>query len=321
MLKVSSVTSSEIAGKSIAVLLPCFNESVTIAQVIDDFREALPTARIFVYDNNSTDMTAEIAEDRDAIVRHELRQGKGNVVRRMFSDIDADVYVLVDGDDTYQADIAPHLVQVLISDDLDMINAARVTALPGAYRPGHRFGNFLLSTIVQIIFGRNFEDMLSGYKVLSRRFVKSFPAMSSGFEIETEIAVHALELRIPCAEIKTDYSDRPPGSASKLRTFRDGFRILLLILRLVRDERPFPFFGSIGVFLCLAALVAGIPLIGTYIQTGLVPRVPTAILSVGLVMLGVLFIFTGLILDLTTRTRREMKRLIYLSTSKNVSNV
>jgi glycosyltransferase involved in cell wall biosynthesis len=298
---------------AVAVLVPCYNEETTIGKVVADFRAALPTATIYVYDNNSSDRTVEVAQTAGALVRKEPRQGKGNVVRRMFADIEADVYVLVDGDDTYDASASAALVQRLIEERLDFINGMRVSTAKHAYRTGHRFGNRLLTGLVRQIFGRQFNDMLSGYKFLSRRFVKSFPAMSSGFETETELAVHALELRMPCTEVATVYKERPPGSFSKLHTYRDGAQIMMLIARLVKDERPLRFFGVSGLLLIVLAVVLSIPLLLTYLETGLVPRVPTAILSVALVIVGMLCVFAGLILDMTTKTRREMKRLIYLS--------
>jgi glycosyltransferase involved in cell wall biosynthesis len=300
-------------GRDIAVLVPCYNEEITIAKVIADFRSALPEASIYVYDNNSTDKTMEVAKSAGAIVRKEPRQGKGHVVRRMFADIEASIYILVDGDDTYDAAVSGMLVDLLMEERLDFINALRKSNVKEAYRAGHRFGNWLLTGLVRAIFGRQFNDMLSGYKILSRRFVKSFPAMSSGFETETELAVHALELRMPSAEIATDYKERPPGSVSKLRTYSDGAQIMMLIARLVKDERPLHFFGLSGLALVLLGIGFSIPLLLTYLETGLVPRIPTAILSVAMVLVGVLCIFAGLILDMTTKTRRELKRLIYLS--------
>jgi len=297
----------------IAVLLPCYNEAKAIHEVVTSFRASLPGAIVYVFDNNSRDGTADIARSAGAVVRREARQGKGHVVRRMFSDIEADVYVLADGDGTYDAAAAPRLVDLLIDEQLDFVNAARLSSSPDAYRAGHRLGNWMLTSLVQFIFGRQFDDMLSGYKVLSRRFVKSFPAMSHGFEIETELAVHALELRIPWAEVGAAYKERPKGSISKLRTYRDGTRILLLIARLVKDERPLQFFGLVGLALMALAIVLSGPLVVTYSETGLVPRFPTAILVVGLVVVGVLSMMSGLILEMTTRTRREMKRLFYLS--------
>jgi glycosyltransferase involved in cell wall biosynthesis len=298
---------------AVAVLVPCYNEEITIEKVVADFRAALPEAIVYVYDNNSRDKTVDLARKAGAVVRKELRQGKGNVVRRMFADIEADVYVLVDGDDTYDAAAARMLVDQLVQERLDFINAMRVSNAKDAYRAGHRFGNWLLTGLVRQIFGRQFNDMLSGYKFLSRRFVKSFPAMSSGFETETELAVHALELRMPSAEVATVYKERPPGSVSKLRTYSDGAHIMMLIARLVKDERPLRFFGILGLLSAAVAVFLSIPLLVTFLETGLVPRVPTAILSVALVIVGVLSIFAGLILDMTTKTRREMKRLIYLS--------
>jgi glycosyltransferase involved in cell wall biosynthesis len=294
-------------------LVPCYNEEITIEKVVADFRAALPEATVYVYDNNSRDRTVEVARKAGAVVRREPRQGKGNVVRRMFADVEADVYVLVDGDDTYDAAASRMLVDQLVEERLDFINAMRVSNAKDAYRAGHRFGNWLLTGLVRQIFGRQFNDMLSGYKFLSRRFVKSFPAMSSGFETETELAVHALELRMPCTEVATVYKERPPGSVSKLRTYSDGAHIMMLIARLVKDERPLHFFGLSGLLSMVVAVFLSIPLLVTYLETGLVPRVPTAILSVALVIVGVLSIFAGLILDMTTKTRREMKRLIYLS--------
>jgi len=298
---------------SIAVLVPCYNEDITIGKVVADFQTALPEATVYVYDNNSRDQTISVARAAGAVVRKEPRQGKGNVVRRMFADIEADIYVLVDGDDTYDAAAARQLVNCLIEDQLDFINALRQSTVKEAYRAGHRFGNWLLTGLVRMFFGRQFNDMLSGYKILSRRFVKSFPAMSIGFETETELAVHALELRMPSTEIATVYKERPPGSVSKLRTYSDGVQIMMLIARLVKDERPLLFFGLVGLALILLGVVLSIPLLITYLETGLVPRIPTAILSVGLVLVGVLSNFAGLVLDMTTKTRREMKRLIYLS--------
>ena len=297
----------------IAVLIPCFNEETTIGKVIADFHAALPDAVIYVYDNNSTDGTAERASAAGAVVRHHTVQGKGHVVRRMFADVEADIYVLVDGDDTYEAAAAPQLVALLLDDKLDFVNAARVSNDALAYRRGHRFGNAAFTNLIQLIFGRAFTDILSGYKVLSRRFVKTFPAMSGGFEIETELAVHALELDVPSAERPVPYRERPEGSVSKLRTFRDGFHILMLISRLVKDERPLQFFGTIGLLSVVIGIVLGEPIIETYLETGLVPRFPTAFLAVGLMIIAVMSIFTGVTLDVVTKTRREMKRLAYLS--------
>lgn len=258
------------SAKRIAVLLPCYNEAVTIAKVVADFQMSLPGAAVYVYDNNSSDGTGAIARAAGAVVRAEKRQGKGNVIRRMFADIDADIYVLADGDGTYSALFAPMLIDALISDELDFVNGSRVSTLSGAYRPGHQFGNRLLSGIVRWIFGPQFSDMLSGYKVLSRRFVKSFPAMSSGFETETELAVHALELRMPCAELPTPYSERPEGSVSKLNTVRDGARIMLMIVKLIKEERPLMFFGLFGLLFFTIATVLMVPVLMTFFETGLV---------------------------------------------------
>jgi glycosyltransferase involved in cell wall biosynthesis len=297
----------------VAVLVPCFNEELTVGKTVAAFREALPSATIYVYDNNSTDRTNDCARAAGAVVRSESRQGKGNVVRRMFADIDADIFVLVDGDATYDAEAAPRMVRRAIEENLDFVNGARVSQSMDAYRRGHRLGNYVLTELVRDIFGREFTDMLSGYKVFSRRYVKSFPAMSRGFEIETELTVHALELRMPSAEEPTAYGERPSGSVSKLSTFRDGARILRLIFDLVRNERPLQFFGLAGALLILIAVVLAIPLAETYFQTGLVPRLPTAVLAIGLVIIGFLSFLAGLILDVVATMRSEMKRLAYLS--------
>ena len=296
----------------IAVLIPCYNEEVAIPRVVRDFRQALPHARIYVYDNGSTDRTAEVAAREGAIVGYEPYPGKGNVMRRMFSDIDADVYVLVDGDDTYDAGAAPQLVRTLLDKQLDMVNGARVTSIKEAYRFGHRFGNRLLTGLVQEIFGRQFNDMLSGYRVFSRRFVKSFPSISSGFEIETELTVHALELRMKTAEVPIRYQDRPEGSASKLSTIRDGFRILRMIGMLVKEERPMLFFGCLFVALAVLSLGLMVPVFLEFLQTGLVRRMPTAVLSSAIMLLAFLSMACGLILDTVTHSRRELKRLAYL---------
>jgi glycosyltransferase involved in cell wall biosynthesis len=301
------------ARPRIAVLIPCFNEQSTVADVVNDFRRVLPAAIVYVYDNNSTDSTRELAANAGAIVRSESLQGKGNVVRRMFADVEADAYVLVDGDGTYDASAASAMVERLIGESLDMVNAARVATTPLAYRRGHAFGNRLLTGAVALIFGNRVRDMLSGYRVLSRRFVKSFPALATGFETETELTVHALELRLPIAEIDTPYRDRPIGSASKLRTFRDGIRILRTIILLMKEERPLLFFSAIALVLGGAAVVIAWPLLDTYLATGLVPRFPTAILATGLMTLGFLSFATGLLLDSVTLGRRELKRLHYLA--------
>ena len=297
----------------IAVLVPCFNEEAAVATVIADFRRMLPAARIFVYDNNSSDRTAAVARDAGAEVRRERRQGKGHVVRRMFADIDADVYVLVDGDATYDAASAPRMIDALVSDRLDMVVGLRVDKAEVAYRLGHRTGNRMLTGFLASVFGQVFKDILSGYRVLSRRFVKSFPVLSDGFEIETELSVHALELALPVTEIETPYYARPHGSVSKLNTWRDGLRILGTILKLYRSEKPLRFFGAIGIFLVLVSIGLAIPILVTYLEIGLVPRLPTAVLSMGLMILAMLSISSGLVLDTVTRGRREMKLLAYLS--------
>jgi hypothetical protein len=304
---------AEAKPLAVAVLIPCYNEEAAIEKVVADFRAALPEATIYVYDNNSRDRTVEQARAAGAIVRTEILQGKGNVVRRMFADVEADIYVLVDGDDTYHASSAPKLIAALLAGPLDMVNAARVTEIEAAYRPGHRFGNLMLTTIVARIFGNRIGDMLSGYRVLSRRFVKSFPALASGFETETELTVHALELRMPIAEVPTPYKDRPVGSVSKLRTYHDGFRILKTILIMVKEERPLQFFSVLFGLLVLASLGLAVPVLITYVETGLVPRLPTAILSTGLMLLAFLSLTCGLILETVTRGRREIKRMQYLA--------
>ena len=308
-----NATSADQTDTQIAVLIPCYNEATTIGKVVADFRTALPNALIYVYDNNSTDGTEEAAQAAGAIVRSETLQGKGNVIRRMFADIEADVYVLVDGDDTYDAASVPMLIDMLIVGHLDVVNTARKEQSTTAYRWGHRFGNALLTHMVASTFGNRFCDMLSGYRVLSRRFVKSFPALTSGFEIETELTIHALHLRMPVREVQTAYKERPPGSTSKLRSFRDGLRILRLILVLVKEERPLPFFFTIFVILAVTAVILTIPIVITFIETGLVPRFPTAILATGLILLAFLSLACGLILETVTRGRLENKRMRYLS--------
>ncbi|WP_448041674.1 glycosyltransferase family 2 protein [Bradyrhizobium liaoningense] len=297
----------------IAVLVPCYNEEAAVATVIADFRRALPSAEIYVYDNNSRDRTASVAREAGAIVRTERRQGKGHVVRRMFADVEADVYVLVDGDATYDAPSAPRMIDRLLDDHLDMVVGLRVDQVQAAYRLGHRTGNRMLTGFLSSTFGHAFKDILSGYRVFSRRFVKSFPVLSDGFEIETELAVYSLELSLPVAEIETPYYARPEGSFSKLNTWRDGFRILGTMLKLYRSERPLRFFTLIGILLALASVILAIPIVITFIETGLVPRLPTAVLSMGLMIMALLSASSGLVLDTVTRGRREMKMLAYLS--------
>jgi glycosyltransferase involved in cell wall biosynthesis len=309
-----SIPSIERVGDTaqIAVLIPCYNEVITVADVVKDFQRNLPEARIFVYDNNSTDGTAAAAAAAGAQVRSEPLQGKGHVVRRMFSDIEADIYVLVDGDCTYEAAAAPNMIRTLIDGNLDLVNGLRHSTVQEAYRPGHRLGNWMLTALVALIFGRRTRDMLTGYRVFSRRFVKSFPSLTAGFEIETEIMVHALELRMLMTDYETEYRDRPAGSASKLSTLQDGAKILRLIGVLIKEERPLSFFGLIGLVLFITAVVLFIPVYIEYLQTGLVRRFPTAILATGLVLAAILSVACGLILSTVTLGRREMKRLIYL---------
>jgi glycosyltransferase involved in cell wall biosynthesis len=297
----------------IAVLVPCFNEEAAISKVVKDFRAALPAATVFVFDNNSTDKTAEIARAAGAEVFEEKHRGKGFVVRRMFADVDADIYVLVDGDATYDAPSVRRMIGRLIDGQLDMVVGTRVDHGKVAYRTGHRAGNRILSGFVAWVFGPSFNDMLSGYRVFSRRFVKSFPVLSGGFEIETELTVHALELGLPVEEIETPYYARPEGSSSKLSTWRDGFRILLTIANLYRAERPLPFFSVLGLIAGLVSIGLAVPIAITFLETGLVPRLPTAVLATGLMLLAFLCGAVGLVLDTVTRGRREMKLLAYLS--------
>ena len=297
----------------IAVLLPCYNEEAAIGRVVAGFSEALPGARIYVYDNNSCDRTVDQAQQAGAVVRTERMQGKGHVVRRMFADVDADVYVMADGDLTYDPKAVPAMVEQLVRERLDMVVGTRIHDAKDAYRGGHVLGNRLFTGLLARLFGRSFSDIFSGYRVFSRRFVKSFPVLSEGFEIETEMSVHALELRMPIGEVETVYGARPEGSESKLSTFRDGWRILKTIVTLYRVERPVLFYGMIGALLVVAALLLSVPLVTTYLDTGLVPRFPTAILVTGMIIVAVLCFFAGLILDTVTRGRREMRRLAYLA--------
>lgn len=306
-------TGEAAAQPRIAVLVPCFNEAATIAQVVAAFARALPEAAIWVFDNNSTDDTAAIAEAAGARVRHAPLRGKGNVVRRMFSDVEADIYLLVDGDDTYDATAAPMMVRRLLDEGLDMISVARVSSRAGAYRAGHQFGNKALSGVVRMVFGRQFEDMLTGYRAFSRRFVKSFPAHSRGFEIETELTVHTLQMRLPAVEVEAPYGPRPDGSESKLHTFRDGWRIVRMISLMVREERPLQFFGVASLACVLAAALLTAPLMLDYLRTGLVPRQPTLIVAVGLAVVALLALVCGLILDTVARARLEQRRLAYLA--------
>ena len=299
----------------IAVLIPCYNEEAAIAKVVDDFKMTLPNADVYVYDNNSKDKTAEVAHAAGAIVRTELRRGKGNVIRRMFADIEADIYLLVDGDDTYDVATAPVFLQTLVSDGLDMVSGRRIAVGGNAYRTGHVMGNQLLNRATVMIFRLKVLDMLTGYRVFSRRFVKSFPVTAEGFSIETELTVHAGRLLMPVAEVDTPYKERPRGSVSKLHTWRDGLRIVFAIARLVREERPLVFFAAICALLILLSLILGVPVVLEYLKTGLVPRLPTAVLSMGLMLLAFLSLASGLILDTVTRGRWELKRLAYLAVS------
>jgi hypothetical protein len=308
-----TTTSEAAVQPRIAVLAPCFNEAATIAKVVADFARVLPEATVWVFDNNSTDDTAAIAQRAGAVVRNAPLRGKGNVVRRMFSDVEADVYVLVDGDDTYDAAAAPMMVRRLLDEGLDMVSAARVSVSAEAYRAGHRFGNVALSGVVQAVFGRQFHDMLTGYRAFSRRFVKSFPAHSRGFEIETELTVHTLQMRLPAIEVEADYGARPDGSESKLSTFRDGWRILRMISLMVREERPLQFFGVASLACALAAVGLTLPVVLDYLATGQVPRQPSLIVAVGLAVVALLALVCGLILDTVARARLEQRRLAYLA--------
>lgn len=312
MHSLNPVTQEARRHADLAVLIPCYNEAAAIGRVVTDLRKALPDATIYVYDNNSTDGTADVAREAGAVVRRELLQGKGNVIRRMFADIEADVYVVIDGDGTYDATAAPLLVERLIRDDLDMVTGIRIADSSSAYRLGHQFGNRALTGVVANIFGNRCGDMLSGYRVLSRRFVKSFPAMAGGFEIETELTVHALELRMPIADMPTRYGSREAGSTSKLHTIRDGLRIGGMIIRLVKEERPLQFFSLIGLMFFLASLAFGYPVLITFLETGQVPRFPSAILAMGLMIIAFLSLTSGVILDSITNGRRELRRLRYL---------
>jgi glycosyltransferase involved in cell wall biosynthesis len=311
-MKVGSEGEQLHTGQRLAILVPCFNEEAAIAKVVADFRTALPGAFIYVYDNNSSDRTIEVARAAGAVVRREMHQGKGHVIRRMFADVEADLYVLVDGDATYDAASVRGMIARLIEDRLDTVVAVRVMQQPGAYRLGHHMGNRLLTNFFAAVFNATFTDVLSGYRLFSRRFVKSFPALSSGFEIEIELSVHALQLDLAVGEVATPYYARPKGSVSKLSTWRDGLRILATIIELYRSERPLSFFSIIGVLLAVVSVVLAIPIFITYFEEGVVPRLPTAILSTGLMLLACLSIVAGLVLDTVTRGRREMKWLAYL---------
>lgn len=303
---------NELDDLEVAVLIPCYNESLTINKVVSDFRRVMPSATIYVYDNNSQDNTSIVAAEAGAIVRREIIQGKGNVVRRMFRDIGADFYILVDGDDTYDAGIAPQMLKMAMDGPYDLVNCSRQETEHEAYRAGHRFGNKMLTGIVCYIFGDRIKDMLSGYKVLSRRFVKSYPALSSGFDIETEITVHALELAMPVAHAVGSYRGRPEGSESKLSTYSDGIRILWMIVNLFKHERPMQFFSLLGLIFFIVSLTLGLPVVWIFLHTGFVARLPTAVLAMGIMLVAILSFTTGLVLDTVTRGRREAKMLAYL---------
>jgi len=303
---------SRTEGLDIAVILPCYNEAAAIAGVVRDFRAALPGAAIYVYDNNSTDDTAAVAEAAGARVRHEPMQGKGNVVRRAFADVEADIYVMADGDGTYDAGRVAELVDLLLGRQLDMVVGTRADDSPEAYRRGHRTGNLLFNKTVASLFGDRFSDIFSGYRVFSRRFVKSFPALSEGFEIETELTVHAIQLRMPVAEVPTAYRSRVEGSQSKLRTYRDGFKILFTILRFTQRFRPLLFYSAAAGALAFLSIVLGYPVVIEFFETGLVPRLPTAVLSTGIMLLAALALAIALILNANSRSQLEMKRLKYL---------
>ena len=302
-------------GHKVAVLVPCYNEESSIADVVKAFETVLPEAVVYVYDNNCTDRTAAVATEAGAVVRRETRQGKGNVVRRMFADIEADVYVMVDGDDTYDAASARHMVDLLVAENLDMVVGARkpMDGDDEAFRRGHTLGNRLFNRIGRLLFGSGFTDIFSGYRVMSRRFVKSFPLTSSGFEIETEITVHAVELGAPVAEVETPYGSRRGESASKLRTYRDGSRILRIALALFKELRPMRFFGILFGFFTVVAIALGIPVVAEYARSGLVLRFPTAILAAAIQTLGFIFLTAGIVLDSVSRARREVRLLAYLA--------
>lgn len=303
-----------IKNLRIAVIIPCYNEELAIARVVNDFKKVLPEADVYVFDNNSTDHTSEVARAAGAKIVHVPLRGKGNVVRRMFADIEADVYMMTDGDSTYDPNYAPELIDKLLRDHLDMVVGCRVDEGQSAnYRRGHRFGNQMLTGSVRRIFGGQFSDMLSGYRAFSRRYVKSFPALAAGFEIETELTIHALELRMPYGEIETPYGARPAGSHSKLSTYRDGIRILKTIARMYMVERPLQFFSMVGFCLAGVSVLLAFPLVVEYLETGLVPRIPTAILSVGLMLSGQLAFVCGFVLDTVTRGRHELRRIAYLA--------
>jgi len=308
-----SAPASQLVTPRLAVLVPCYNEEATVAKVVEDFRSSLPDAVIYVYDNNSGDRTTEEGKRAGAVVRRETRQGKGNVVRRMLADIEADVYILVDGDDTYDAAVAPALIGQLIEEGLDIVSGQRVATGTAAYRRGHVLGNRMLTGLTSLMFRVKLKDMLTGYRIMSRRFVKSFPTASDGFGIETELTVHAVRMKVPMAEVETKYKERPEGSVSKLSTYRDGFRILMTIAGLTRRERPLVFYGLIFLLFALFTFAIGLPVVIEYFETGLVPRLPTAVLVASTMVIAFLSLVAGLVLDTVTRGRWEQKRLFYMS--------
>ena len=302
--------------QTVAVLLPCYNEGLSIRRVVEDFRRILPQATVYVYDNRSSDNTAEEARAAGAVVRREEWPGKGNVVRRMFSDIDADIYIMADGDGTYDSSMAPQMIKLLVDEHLDMVVGTRRNVFDDAHRFGHGFGNRLFNGMYRSLFGPLFNDIFSGYRVFSRRFVKSFPAVSRGFEIETEMSVHASQLRMPIREIATAYGARQEGSVSKLHTVRDAIRILFTFLILFKEIRPARFFGVLSIALFAAALILALPLLLTFLETGLVPRLPTAVLATGLAVMSSIALVCGLILDSVARGRLEQKRIWYMTNSR-----
>lgn len=299
--------------RRIAVVIPCHDEALTIARVLSGFAKALPGARLYVCDNASRDATAQRAQEAGAIVLTENALGKGNAVRRLFADIDADAYLLVDGDDTYDPSLAPEMIRRLFDDGLDMVIAARQNVYEQAHRIGHGFGNRLFNRFYQSLFGNQFTDIFSGYRVFSRRFVKSFPALSQGFAIETELAVHAGQLQAPVAEVEGPYRARPPGSRSKLNTWRDAVRILAMMLLLMKESHPARLFGMLAVVLASLAIGIALPIFRTYAETGLVPRFPTAILAAAMMLLAAISLTCGLILDSVSRGRLEARRRAYLA--------
>ena len=304
----------------IAVIIPCYNEALTIGKVIDDFRSELPEATVYVYDNNSTDGTAEIARTRGAIVKYEPRQGKGNVCRQMFRDIDADCYLMVDGDDTYPAESARSLCAPILAGEADMVVGDRLSN--GIYaqqnaRAFHGFGNDLVRAMIRWIYGYGFEDVMTGYRAMSRPFVKTFPVLSEGFQIETELSIHAVDRRWRIADVPVEYRNRPEGSVSKLNTVRDGLKVIAMIVTLFKDYRPLKFFSLVALLFCIGGLCAGIPVVTEYLATGLVPRFPTAILAVALMFMAALSLATGFILDAVAKVERKQWELRVYRQTKN----